>query len=98
MPTYEYQCLECSYTFDVFQKINEEPLKDCPHCGGKLQKLISAGYGLIFKGSGFYSTDYRKNTPAEEKKSQDSKDTTSGGNCSCAHEANCPQKKAKGNA
>lgn len=60
MPTYEYECLSCGYRFDVFQNIKAEPLRSCPECNKKLRRLIGAGGGIIFKGSGFYSTDYRK--------------------------------------
>jgi putative FmdB family regulatory protein len=60
MPTYEYQCQECDKTFDYFQYISEKPLDKCKFCSGKVIKLISSGSGLIFKGSGFYITDYKK--------------------------------------
>ncbi|HVP35390.1 MAG TPA: zinc ribbon domain-containing protein [Terriglobales bacterium] len=59
MPTYEYKCRKCSFAFERFQKMTDEPVKTCPKCGGEVERLISAGGGLIFKGSGFYSTDYR---------------------------------------
>ncbi len=59
MPTYEYECLKCGQVFDVFQKITDEPLKRCPKCKGKIQRRIGAGAGIIFKGAGFYATDYR---------------------------------------
>jgi len=60
MPTYEYKCNACDHTFEAFQSITEEPVKICPACGEeKVQRLISAGAGLLFKGSGFYITDYR---------------------------------------
>lgn len=60
MPTYEYKCENCQHTFEAFQSIKDEPLKKCPNCGkNKLKKLISGGAGLIFKGSGFYLTDYK---------------------------------------
>jgi len=65
MPTYEYQCLNCGYKFDVFQKVNDEPLKQCPKCQGEIKRLISGGTGVIFKGSGFYATDYAKSTSAD---------------------------------
>ena len=60
MPTYEYQCSKCSHKFDVFQKMTDKPRAKCPRCGGKGDRLISSGSGLIFKGSGFYDTDYKK--------------------------------------
>ena len=69
MPTYEYKCLECGIRFDQFQSITENPIQECPECRGKVKRLISAGAGLIFKGSGFYIKDYRsENYKASEKK------------------------------
>ena len=63
MPKYDYQCLDCKYTFEVFHGINEKPQKRCPRCEGKTQRLISGGSGVIFKGNGFYATDYKKKSP-----------------------------------
>jgi len=60
MPTYEYQCQKCGHVFEAFQSITDEPLKECPVCKGPVKKLISSGVGLIFKGSGFYETDYKR--------------------------------------
>jgi putative FmdB family regulatory protein len=63
MPTYEYKCRACDHRFEAFQSITEEPVKVCPHCGKEeVERLISAGGGLIFKGSGFYITDYRSDS------------------------------------
>ncbi|MBN1504526.1 MAG: zinc ribbon domain-containing protein [Candidatus Eisenbacteria bacterium] len=59
MPTYEYECKKCGYVFEVFQSMTAEPLTTCPKCFGKLVRLPGAGAGIIFKGSGFYATDYR---------------------------------------
>lgn len=59
MPTYDYECMKCGHVFEVFQSMSAEPKKRCPKCRGKVQRLISGGAGLIFKGSGFYATDYR---------------------------------------
>jgi putative FmdB family regulatory protein len=72
MPTYEYECLKCKYRFEKFQGIKDDPLKECPKCGGKLRRLISAGAGIIFKGNGFYHTDYKKTggSASESKKSE----------------------------
>jgi putative FmdB family regulatory protein len=75
MPTYEYECLDCKYRFEEFQTMTEEPLKVCPRCGGKLQRLIGTGAGIIFKGKGFYHTDYKKtsNGYSEKKNEKESK-------------------------
>ena len=59
MPTYEYVCKKCHHRFEAFQSIASQPLKVCPSCKGQLERLISGGSGLIFKGSGFYITDYK---------------------------------------
>src|SRR5262245_21648238 len=60
MPTYEYACDACKYEFEEFQSITAAPLKKCPKCGKpRLKRLIGTGGGVIFKGSGFYQTDYR---------------------------------------
>ncbi len=60
MPTYEYECAKCGKVFEAFQKITDKHLDKCPKCGGKVKRLIGRGAGIIFKGSGFYATDYRK--------------------------------------
>ncbi|UCF71780.1 MAG: zinc ribbon domain-containing protein [candidate division WOR-3 bacterium] len=67
MPTYEYECLNCRKTLEEFQKITDDPLTRCPKCGGKLRRLISGGAGLIFKGNGFYVTDYKRSQLPEKK-------------------------------
>ncbi len=60
MPTYEYECLSCGIHFDEFQKMSDQPLDKCIACQGTVRRVISGGSGLIFKGSGFYITDYAK--------------------------------------
>ena len=80
MPTYEYECRECGHAFERFQGINEDPIADCPECKGAVRRLISSGGGLVFKGPGFYATDYRSGTgsrsggepPSSGKESPDS--------------------------
>jgi putative FmdB family regulatory protein len=62
MPTYEYKCNKCEEVFEVFQRITENPLRVCSVCGGELKRLISGGAGIIFKGSGFYITDYKNSS------------------------------------
>ena len=61
MPTYEYLCESCGYKFEKFQKMSDEALKECPECRKVLKRLIGAGMGIIFKGKGFYATDYKEN-------------------------------------
>jgi len=70
MPTYDYRCNNCEHVFELFHSINAEPHQDCPKCGsnGSVQRLISAGNGLIFKGSGFYITDYKNNSSKNSSK------------------------------
>jgi putative FmdB family regulatory protein len=58
MPTYEYECDGCGISFERFQRISDDPIRTCPECGGSVRRLISAGGGLVFKGPGFYATDY----------------------------------------
>ena len=65
MPTYEYQCKDCGFRFEQFQSIADSPLEECPSCNGKLERLVSGGAGLIFKGSGFYITDYKQSNTKE---------------------------------
>lgn len=68
MPTYEYECLNCRERFEVFQKITEEPIQNCIKCNGAIKRLISGGSGLIFKGTGFYITDYKHEAKTDSKK------------------------------
>lgn len=69
MPTYDYECQACHHTFEAFQPITAPPLKKCPQCGGIVRRLIGRGAGIIFKGSGFYATDYKRRSAdkAEDK-------------------------------
>ena len=67
MPTYEYKCLDCGILFEQFQRITEESIKECPKCKGNVKRLIGAGAGPIFKGSGFYQTDYKTKSGSSGK-------------------------------
>jgi putative FmdB family regulatory protein len=69
MPTYDYRCRSCDHQFEVYQAISAEPLEECPVCGGRVERMIGQGNGLIFKGSGFYATDYKKQQKGPESKS-----------------------------
>jgi len=71
MPTYEYKCDACGNEFERFQSITAEPIKRCPKCGkNKVRRLIGTGAGLIFKGSGFYITDYRDKSYTDKAKAE----------------------------
>jgi putative FmdB family regulatory protein len=86
MPTYQYRCDKCGHEFEEFQSIVEDPLEKCPECDGSVHRIISGGAGLIFKGSGFYITDYNRGKynadKAKEKSSGASDSKTSGSSSS----------------
>jgi putative FmdB family regulatory protein len=68
MPTYEYVCAKCGHELEAFQSMKEEPLKKCPACRKQgLKRKVGGGSGLIFKGSGFYITDYKKKSPGKSE-------------------------------
>ncbi len=72
MPTYEYKCTNCGYKFELFQTMNAEPVKVCPKCKGEVKRLIGPGLGPIFKGTGFYETDYKNKSGNSSGKSSTS--------------------------
>ena len=77
MPTYQYLCKNCGCEFEKFQSISARPLRKCPKCGKtRVKRLIGTGAGVIFKGSGFYQTDYRSESYKKAEKSE--KETASG--------------------
>ncbi|KPJ58892.1 MAG: FmdB family transcriptional regulator [Planctomycetes bacterium DG_23] len=77
MPTYEYECSACGYSFERFQSITAPSVRKCPRCGRlKVQRLIGTGSAVIFKGAGFYQTDYR--SPEYEKKAKQEKTKAAG--------------------
>ena len=78
MPTYDYKCVDCGYTFEHFQRITEEHLTICPQCKGHIKRLIGAGSNPIFKGSGFYQTDYKKSVSKSESKTIEKKSDSKG--------------------
>ena len=69
MPTYDYHCDACQYAFEKFHSMMDKPVKKCPKCGKlKVRRLLGTGGGIIFKGSGFYQTDYKKKPEGEKDK------------------------------
>jgi putative FmdB family regulatory protein len=87
MPTYDYLCSACGHRFEEFQSMSAKPLRQCPECKKKtLDRLIGAGAGVIFKGSGFYQTDYRGGSYSSDAKKDESggdakKGDSTGGGC-----------------
>ncbi len=78
MPTYDYKCSNCNHTFEYFQPMSAEPLTECPECKGHLKRIIGSGAGPIFKGSGFYQTDYKgKTTESKTSSNAESKPKSS---------------------
>ncbi|MDI6822874.1 MAG: zinc ribbon domain-containing protein [Bacillota bacterium] len=77
LPVYEYECEHCG-VFELYRSITAEPLRQCPKCGGQVRKLISRGVSVIFKGSGFHTTDYRSEEYRKKEKEEKSqvKDST----------------------
>ena len=96
MPTYEYECRKCGKTHEAFQSITAKPLTRCPQskCGGRLKRLLGRGGGLLFKGSGFYSTDYRSKSYHEAKKQDQQTSSTPASSCkpSGCDKPSCPSK------
>ncbi len=93
MPTYDYECDACGHKFELFQSMKDEPEKKCPACKKKkLRRLFGAGAGIIFKGSGFYTTDYRSDNykaraDADKPKAEGSSSSDSGGSSSSKSES-----------
>jgi putative FmdB family regulatory protein len=76
MPTYEYECQKCGHHYELYQSIKDAPKRTCPRCRGRVKRLLGTGAGLIFKGSGFYTTDYRKPAYKEAAKKESGPSTT----------------------
>ena len=102
MPTYEYECAACGETVEIFQQMSEAPKRKCPSCGAlRMKRLISGGGGIIFKGSGFYITDYRSQDYKDKAKAEadsakgttsDSSEKKSEGGSSSADSSTTPEK------
>ncbi len=93
MPTYEYQC-DKGHRFELFQKMSDPKLKVCPECGAPVERLIGPGAGIVFKGSGFYSTDYRSSSYQKAAKSE-SGDGVSGKDKAPAEKGPAPKAEKK---
>ena len=95
MPTYEYECGACGHRFEKFQSMTEKAVKKCPECGkAKAQRMISGGAGVLFKGSGFYQTDYRSKSYKESaKKDVPQKEASPAHGCSGNCSSCSPSKK-----
>jgi putative FmdB family regulatory protein len=78
MPTYEYRCLD-GHRFECFQRMSDPPTADCPTCGKAAERLISAGGGFLFKGDGFYITDYRSDSYKSQAKKESGGGSSDGG-------------------
>ncbi|HEY7728361.1 MAG TPA: FmdB family zinc ribbon protein [Candidatus Eisenbacteria bacterium] len=70
MPTYEYECRKCGHRFELFQKITAPARKRCPRCRGAVRRLLGTGGGMLFKGTGFYATDYRSDSYKKQKEKE----------------------------
>jgi len=80
MPTYDYKCKKCGITFELFQKMSDEPIKNCIECNGEVKRMVGSGLTPIFKGSGFYETDYKakSNKNVSNTKAVSSKNSENG--------------------
>lgn len=93
MPTYDYRCDACEHAFEEFQSMTEEPLKKCPKCGKKkLRRLIGTGAAILFKGSGFYQTDYRSESYKSAAKAEDKAGTNGATGATGTNGTNAPAK------
>src|SRR5207247_6670745 len=96
MPTYEYRCDACGHTFEQFQSIKADPIRRCPQCGkAKVRRLISTGAGLIFKGSGFYITDYRDKSYTDKAKAESGGGASSDGKAETKSDAKPAESKSE---
>lgn len=100
MPTYDYRCKNCKNEWELFQPITAKPVRKCPKCGkSAAERVIGPGAGIIFRGSGFYQTDYRsdsyKKAAEADKKSQDSGSAKSNGESKSSSESSGKKKKSE---
>lgn len=96
MPTYEYECTKCAHQFEKFQSMKDEPLKRCPKCRCKVRRVVGSGAGILFKGSGFYQTDYRSKAYHEAAKKDTSPPASASKESGTKSEKSTKPEKAKG--
>lgn len=91
MPTYEYECGACGHRFEKFQSMTEKPIRKCPECGkDKTERIIHGGAGVLFKGSGFYQTDYRSKSYKEAARKDKPATPNCPGDCKSCPSTNKP--------
>ena len=98
MPTYVYRCKKCKHRFELFHSISDDSVKRCPRCKSKAERIPAAGAGILFKGSGFYITDYRSKSykdKAKQEKSAGSSTSTGGDSGSSGGEKSAGKKSSK---
>jgi len=96
MPTYEYECAACGHVLEVYQSMLDKKLKKCPKCGkNTLNRLIGTGGGVIFKGSGFYETDFKRKTPSKEESPAKTNELSQAPSSCCANPTVCHSKNSK---
>lgn len=93
MPTYDYECKACGHTFEAFQSIKAKAIKNCPECGRRAKRLIGAGAGIIFRGSGFYATDYRGKEYQEKARAEQCNECPSASACDAKKETSSSKDK-----
>ena len=87
MPTYDYECVDCEHITEMFHGMTARPRVKCPECGSRMRKMLGTGAGLIFKGSGFYQTDYRSDSYRASAKSDTAGSSSSSGSSATASDA-----------
>ncbi len=90
MPTYDYECRVCGYSFEAVQSMLDDPLKDCPKCGKDVRRIICGGSGVIFKGSGFYVNDSKGKNAASKSASTQNAESKSDGSAKSSVPAPAP--------
>lgn len=97
MPTYDYECAACGHTFEAFQSIMAKPIRVCPECARrKVKRLIGTGAGIIFKGSGFYQTDYRSDSYNRDAKKEKTEASSGSSESSTKKESSAGDKPSGG--